>query len=597
MFDKITGADLAGKGVIGLPDTPELSAAEMQQKFEETAREVIVPKFNALIDALGQADAAGQIGAQTIDGLDGTTVQLLLQALKEKIDDINLDIVEQKVPDGSITTPKFAANAKAPFAGQSDSSVYARNGIQPLSYTKSGTVHQLTGLAGITGAASCIFMAAAAFNAGDTFTVDGTAYTVQLSNGEEAEDNLFVSGAAVPVIVDTGAKKVNFKAGGRKGNEYAPLTVPLEFRNLQNLLYDIPEVAANNFYIPIVPKENEDGTIVLQQSYGGVGLVDINKKTVISSISPTDSKFRSRYTAYSEEGDILFLVSAPSSSSSADNGSGLSIRNRATLAEISSENGIFLALFSSSPTGKYLVFYHTSSSTYRVYNYLGNLVYSVQKASEEYSDHVAINDDGVLITIYHQGSSSLNRDLMANIYTNNGATKNTVILREHSTKTVDYDTTYTSYEYYPAHRPMFVDNETAIIPYRQTTDNRNGTTTTNMAGKFNYSNNGTLTHNKSVSISSYSIATENRSTSYTKIMGFDGSYPFLVLDKIVSVSSVNYGTVYYIDVSDMTLKNTKRYDVLASGYDTDGVVCPDGWYFYGGSNSTGIMCYRGGMSS
>ena len=70
------------------------------------------------------------------------------------------------------------------------------------------------GIISISGIISCVFKATADFTTGDTFTVDGTAYTAQLSNGETAEDNLFVAGASVPVVVDTGAKKVNFKSGG-----------------------------------------------------------------------------------------------------------------------------------------------------------------------------------------------------------------------------------------------------------------------------------------------------------------------------------------------------------------------------------------------
>lgn len=49
---KITSSDLANKGVVGLPDTPNLSTLVMQQKFDEIATAVIVPKFNALIDYL-----------------------------------------------------------------------------------------------------------------------------------------------------------------------------------------------------------------------------------------------------------------------------------------------------------------------------------------------------------------------------------------------------------------------------------------------------------------------------------------------------------------------------------------------------------------
>lgn len=45
---KITQADLTNKGVVGLADTPNLSTVEMQEKFDEIALDVIVPKFNEL---------------------------------------------------------------------------------------------------------------------------------------------------------------------------------------------------------------------------------------------------------------------------------------------------------------------------------------------------------------------------------------------------------------------------------------------------------------------------------------------------------------------------------------------------------------------
>lgn len=54
-FTKITPADTTGKGVIGLPDTPELSSTDMQEKFDELALDVIVPKFNNLVDEITDA--------------------------------------------------------------------------------------------------------------------------------------------------------------------------------------------------------------------------------------------------------------------------------------------------------------------------------------------------------------------------------------------------------------------------------------------------------------------------------------------------------------------------------------------------------------
>ena len=87
-------------------------------------------------------------------------------------------------------------------------------GVHTLDYAKSGTVHGLTGLNGAAGGIACQFKATAGFAAGDSVTVDGAAYTIQLSNGKAAKKDLFVSGSIVSCILDTVGKTVNFKAGG-----------------------------------------------------------------------------------------------------------------------------------------------------------------------------------------------------------------------------------------------------------------------------------------------------------------------------------------------------------------------------------------------
>lgn len=108
-----------------------------------------------------------------------------------------------------------AVNLQNQITGHvSDTKVHLRT----LTHSKYGTTHYLTGLSGVSGTVSCVFKATAAFNAGDTIRVDNTGYTIQLSNGEEAGDNLFVSGAAVSVIVDKDYQRVNFKSGGGLSN-------------------------------------------------------------------------------------------------------------------------------------------------------------------------------------------------------------------------------------------------------------------------------------------------------------------------------------------------------------------------------------------
>lgn len=68
-FTKIGTSDLSGKGVIGLPDTPQLTTEEMQQKFDELALSVLVPAFNRLVDELGAHDAASNIGISLPEGI------------------------------------------------------------------------------------------------------------------------------------------------------------------------------------------------------------------------------------------------------------------------------------------------------------------------------------------------------------------------------------------------------------------------------------------------------------------------------------------------------------------------------------------------
>jgi hypothetical protein len=68
-FTKITQDDLANKGVIGLPDTPNLSTQAMQEKLDEIATDVIVPKFNNLCDELDDCDIESKIGSPNITNL------------------------------------------------------------------------------------------------------------------------------------------------------------------------------------------------------------------------------------------------------------------------------------------------------------------------------------------------------------------------------------------------------------------------------------------------------------------------------------------------------------------------------------------------
>jgi len=58
---KITSEDLENKGNIGMPDTPDLSTAEMQAKLDELSLDVIIPKYNDLVDDLIEIDPSGKL--------------------------------------------------------------------------------------------------------------------------------------------------------------------------------------------------------------------------------------------------------------------------------------------------------------------------------------------------------------------------------------------------------------------------------------------------------------------------------------------------------------------------------------------------------
>lgn len=77
---KITENDLFNKGNTGQPDVPNLTTAQMQHKLDELSLDVIVPKFNNLIDELEAAAASGSLGV--LDGEDETNIQALFDSIR-----------------------------------------------------------------------------------------------------------------------------------------------------------------------------------------------------------------------------------------------------------------------------------------------------------------------------------------------------------------------------------------------------------------------------------------------------------------------------------------------------------------------------------
>lgn len=105
--------------VTSLDDKPQMTAAALKAAFDSNSNE-LRPALNGVIDDLSGTGGAGEIGVTAISGVDGTTVQLVLVALKSIIDlcdttedvDAKLDLKADKTTtDKLIKTVEFDAQS------------------------------------------------------------------------------------------------------------------------------------------------------------------------------------------------------------------------------------------------------------------------------------------------------------------------------------------------------------------------------------------------------------------------------------------------------------------------------------------------------
>lgn len=182
-FQKITDEDLLNKGVIGLPDTPGLSTSEMQAKFEQIAREVLVPKFNQLVDELLGPSAASQIGAKG----KNRTVQGHIDNLEnphnvtaEQVGAYTKDQTEKAISDriSQIGSADMTQAVYDPTGRRQDIFAYADSrGVSTYTHTKMDNVHHFNG--------------------------SGTSGRVKMTDNVEAGDTVMLGGKEVPAYVGT----------------------------------------------------------------------------------------------------------------------------------------------------------------------------------------------------------------------------------------------------------------------------------------------------------------------------------------------------------------------------------------------------------
>ena len=199
-----------------------------------------------------------------------------------------------------------------------------------------------------------------------------------------------------------------------------------------------------------------------------------------------------------------------------------------------------------------------------VYNYLGNLVYTIQQLNAGSRDYLAINDDGIIVVVYN---SSYN--LLADIYTSQGAV--------HTTKTLfsgSYDNRYDVKD-----KPVFIDNGQLLVKYTAGS--------TYYFGKFEYTG-------ESLSLKSTISSIKSEKNVTLKCSGFTETLPFFIY--CTTGTGTSYGSTPkfgYVPIKsgEKSGKEANRMDYASP---VEGMVTPSGIYLYVPQNGRyALLCYRG----
>lgn len=101
---KILPEEYIHKGVIGLPDSPELSTLEMQERFDEIAIDVIIPHINGMVTEINEAvDGAIEAAHEEVlaekDRAEDAELELsdAIDAISTQIDTLGLSVVDGKL--------------------------------------------------------------------------------------------------------------------------------------------------------------------------------------------------------------------------------------------------------------------------------------------------------------------------------------------------------------------------------------------------------------------------------------------------------------------------------------------------------------------
>lgn len=101
-FTTITTADLTNKGVVGLPDTPDMEASELKQRFDSLGN-LAIDKIKIIVLELEAEAAALSLGASVPQGITAAkNIQSIINGLNQIVqrnaelrhNHVNFDVLE-----------------------------------------------------------------------------------------------------------------------------------------------------------------------------------------------------------------------------------------------------------------------------------------------------------------------------------------------------------------------------------------------------------------------------------------------------------------------------------------------------------------------
>jgi len=121
---RIDPSEYVDKGVIGLPDAPELSALEMQEKFDEIAIEVIIPHINGMageietvVDEVKTSVAAEETRAKSVEQalstMIGAEITRATNAEQDISDNLSAEIARSVNEDTNLSNQIIAETERA----------------------------------------------------------------------------------------------------------------------------------------------------------------------------------------------------------------------------------------------------------------------------------------------------------------------------------------------------------------------------------------------------------------------------------------------------------------------------------------------------